>query len=187
MPLAHTNSVHIAIVGVLAGMIACSDGDHRTVSLAPSPSPAVASAPVDQEKISIRSIMPGSGATLTVQPCPVGSGHTGMWCVADQVSLTFDLEFSQDVVNPVVSASLYPDPNGGQWCAWGEDHSLADPYRAGSRVVVTMTTLNLSRGDGRPICPLPTTTTVMWIHLYGRAGYFLLEQDFPVTYTFVAR
>ena len=36
MPLGHTNSVHIAIMGVLAGMLACSDGDNRTVSLTPS-------------------------------------------------------------------------------------------------------------------------------------------------------
>lgn len=36
MPLDHTNSVHIAIVGVVAGMLACSDGDNRTVSLTPS-------------------------------------------------------------------------------------------------------------------------------------------------------
>ena len=36
MPLGHMNSVHIAIVGVLAGMLACSDGDNRTVSLTPS-------------------------------------------------------------------------------------------------------------------------------------------------------
>ena len=44
MPLANTNSVHLAIVGVLASMIACSDRDNRTVSPL-TPSPAVASAP----------------------------------------------------------------------------------------------------------------------------------------------
>ena len=182
MPLAHTNSVHIAIVGVLAGMIACSDRDNRTVPLAPSP--AVASAPTDQ--ITIRSIMPESGATLTVQPCPVSSGYSGM-CVADQVSLTFDVEFSRDVANPVVGASLYPDPTGnGPWCAWGRT-TLAAPYRAGSRVVFTMSILSLSREDGRPSCPLPTTTTRMQVHLYERPGYDLLEQGFPVAYTFVSR
>jgi hypothetical protein len=36
MPLGHTNFVHSAIMGVLAGMLACSDGDNRTVSLTPS-------------------------------------------------------------------------------------------------------------------------------------------------------
>ena len=108
-------------------------------------------------------------------------------CVADQVSLTFDVEFNQDVANPVVSASLYRDPTGnGQWCAWGRT-TLAAPYRAGSRVVFTMQILSLSREDGLPICPLPTTTTVMWISLYERPGYDLLEQGFPVTYTFVSR
>lgn len=51
MPLAHTNSVHLAIVGVLASLIACSDRDNRTVSPL-TPSPAVASAPTDQGQIS---------------------------------------------------------------------------------------------------------------------------------------
>jgi hypothetical protein len=184
MPRARTNFMHIAIAGVLAGVIACSDRDIGTVPLAPSP--AVASSPLDQQEIRMRSITPGSGATLTVTPCTVSTGYSGM-CVADQVRLTFDLEFSHDVANPVVSASLYPDPNGnGRWCAWGRT-TLAAAYRAGSRVEFTIPILSLSTEDGAPICPLPTTTTVLSISLFERPGYDLLEQLFPVAYTFVSR
>ena len=171
-----------ALVTLLA--VSACDGPSARNSV-PNPSPTAPSAPAPQGEITVRSITPGSGATLTVRQCEWYPLYVD-FC-ADRSPMTFDVR------------SRRPRVGGGghgwllQWLAAMRPGVSAMPgpgLTAGSDAVsFTASTISLSDEDHPLLCPLPATTTRMVVQLWerGRPAVPLLTKEFGHTYTFTER
>ena len=158
--------------------------DKATMSALPTgPGEAAAPAPVvPQGQITVLSVQPESGATLTAEPCDGG------YCISDSdVRLTFEVRFDEEVREPWVTVSLY---NGLQRCAgsgYPNVFQTIEPLRANTTTTFSVSFLALSDHNGL-LCPLPQTTTRMVVQLWpqrGRSSAALLTREFAHGYTFV--
>jgi hypothetical protein len=159
--------------------------DHDTTSTLPtSPITPVAPAPViPQGQITVLSVQPESGATLTAEPCDGG------FCIGDHTThfrLTFDVQLDQDVTEPWVTVSFF---SGLQRCAgsgYPNVFQTLEPLRAKTATTFSVSFLGLSDQNGT-LCRLPQTTTRMVVELWaqrGRSSPALLTREFAHTYTF---
>jgi hypothetical protein len=162
--------------GLMLSMVAACDS--RTVSPSSVPTPAPTS------KITVRSIAPASGATLPVRECPYypSSLNLNFWeMCADQLQMSFDVEFERDVTNAVVTAGFY---SGAQRCGLATSQSA--PLQAGSRASFETKVILLSDEVNRLLCALPAETTRMVVQLWerDRPATPLLTEEFSHTYRF---
>ena len=164
---------------------ACNGPSARNVSVA-SPIPTAPSPPASQQgEITVRSIVPASGATLTVRPCESDAGFLAM--CADRVPLmTFDVQYRANLPNVWISVSFY---QGVQLCGNAASNIVA--LTAGAEAVAfTVSTIVLSHETGALLCPLPATTTRLVVQVFNRNGVpgstatLLLKKEFDHTYTF---
>ena len=144
------------------------------------PSAPTAPAPVGpQGQITVLSVKPESGATLSGEPCDGG------YCIERNVGFTFDVQLDQAVAEPWVTVSLY---NGLQRCAgsgYPNIFQTIEPLRANTATTFTVSFLALSDHTGI-LCPLPQTTTRMVVQLWAQRGRtILLTREFALNYTFV--
>ena len=167
----------------LTPLAACDDGRSRPIPGSPLPSaPSLPTPPpASMSQITIRSIAPGSGATLTVRECPFSFTSNFKDLCAERLQMTVDVEFGSSVSNAVVTASFY---SGTTRC--GIAYSGSAPFAAGSRAFELLGTIALSDEYLQLHCPLPAQTTRMVIQLWERstpAGPLLIR-EFAHNYTF---
>ena len=171
-----------ALVTLLA--VSACDGPSARNSV-PNPSPTAPSAPAPQGEITVRSITPGSGATLTVRRCEWYPLYVD-FC-ADRSPMTFDVQYGAHVSEAVVTVGFY---NGSQRCGLAYSAMPGPGLTAGSDAVsFTASTISLSDEDHPLLCPLPATTTRMVVQLWerDRPAVPLLTKEFGHTYTFTER
>ena len=167
----------------LATLTACDGGANQLparpprVQLPTAPSPP--SSTTASGQITVRSIAPGSGATLTVRECASHLFDFKSLC-AEPLQMTVDLEFTSPVPNAVVTASFY---NGSQRC--GVAYSGPVPLAAGSPTSFDLRLIELSDEYVQLHCQLPAETTRMVIQLWEATSPAapLLTQAFAHTYT----
>jgi hypothetical protein len=164
-------------VALLAGA-GCDQATTPALPTGPAtPGPASV---IPQGQISVLSVQPESGATLTAEPCDGG------YCI-DDARLTFDVQFDQEVPEPWVTVSFY---SGVQRCAgsgYPNVFQTLEPLRANTATTFTVSFLALSDQSGT-LCRLPQTTTRMVVELWaqrGRSSPTLLTREFAHSYTFV--
>jgi hypothetical protein len=173
-----------ATLVALVAVNACDDASGRDGSVA-NPIPTAPSPPAPQGEITVRSVTPVSGATLTVQRCEWYSWIED-FC-ADRSPMTFDVRYGADVSEAVVTAGFY---SGSQRCGMAYSTIPGPQLTAGSDAVsFTVSTISLSDEDHPLLCPLPATTTRMVVQLWerGRPAAPLLTKEFDHTYTFSQR
>ena len=150
-----------------------------------NPIPTAPSPPASQQgEITVRSIVPASGATLTVRPCEFDDGFLAM--CADRVPMTFDVQYRANLPNVYITVSFY---RGVQRCGYAASNIVA--LTAGAEAVaLTVSTIVLSYETGALLCPLPATTTRLVVQFVNRNGAPgsgatpLLTKEFDHTYTF---
>jgi hypothetical protein len=172
----------------VAALTAC-DGGRTQLPTAPSSPPPSASPPPSPSpplsasgQITLRSIAPGSGATLTVRECPTSFTDSFKDLCSDPAHMTVDVEFGRDVSTAVVTAAFY---SGTKRC--GVASSGPSPFAAGSRASFELLgAIELSDESVQLHCPLPAETTRMVIQLWeaSRPATPLLTQDFAHSYAF---
>lgn len=145
------------------------------------PSAAAAPAPViPQGQITVQSVQPESGATITGEACDGG------YCISD-ARLAFDVQLDQEVTEPWVTVSFY---DGLQRCAgsgYPNIFQMIEPLRANTATTFRVSFLALSDQNGT-LCRLPETTTRMVVQLWAQRGHSsaaLLTREFAHSYTFV--
>jgi hypothetical protein len=168
----------------LTPLVACDDG--RTRNMPASPLPSAPSSPLPPAfggQITLRSIAPGSGATLKVHECPWPSFTSNFKDLcAEPLQLTVDVEFAGSVANAVVTATFY---SGTKRC--GVAYAGPSPFAAGSRASFELRgAIELSDESVQLHCPLPAETTGLVIQLWetDRPAVPLLTQGFAHNYTF---
>ena len=170
-----------ALVAV-AALTACNQSP-----TAPSSRTELATAPLPPPlsiagTITLRSIAPGSGATLTVGDCPNSVIDRFKERCSDPTHITVDVEFAQALSNAVVTASFY---SGTKRC--GIAYSDSSSVTAGNRrSFEVLGAIELSDEYIPLHCPPPAETTRMVIQLWdvGRPATPLLTQEFAHRYTF---
>jgi hypothetical protein len=171
-------SVAIAVMA-LTSVTGCGDTERAVTPTQPS-SPAPGPTSTINGEITIRSISPGTGATVPVHLCAPGSTR---FC-ADQPRMTLDVVVDQDVPDAVLTVSF-------ERCAIARAPVTA--LSAGRRVSVSTPVLDLS--DDGPLhdgvgaalfCALPAVTTTMTVSLWrsGESARALLTREFAHGYTF---
>lgn len=150
-------------------------GDNRAL-------PPLPSAPSSQLSgdLTIRSITPAPGATLTVTECTVaGSGFKYM--CASQLQITSDVRLSHDIPDAVLTVSFYSDKG-----RCGTLSSGAFSLTAGATTSISGSGVDFSTEAGDLECQLPVTTTTMRIGLWARndPATPLLTREVPGTFTF---
>ena len=153
--------------------------DSATTPLPTAPGgPSIPAPVIPQGEITVQSVHPETGATLTAEECDGG------WCVFD-FKLAVDVRVDRDLAEPWVTVSFY---DGLQQCAgsgYPTVYQTLEPLRANTTTRFTMDFLGLSNQTGTR-CRLPDTTTTMVVQLWaerGRVG--VLRQEFAHRYTFV--
>ena len=172
----------------VAALTAC-DGGRTQLPTAPSslppstsPPPSPSPPPSASGQITLRSIAPGSGATLTVRECPTSYTDSFKDLCSDPAHMTVDVQFERDVSTAVVTAGFY---RGTKRC--GIAYSGPSPFAAGSRASFELVgAVALSDESVQLHCPLPAETTRMVIQLWERSrpSVPLLTQEFAHNYTF---
>ena len=178
---------YLAATLVTLFAVSACDGPGRSVSRTnPVPTaPSPPAPPEPQGDITVRSITPESGATLTVRQCEWYPLYED-FC-ADRSPMKFDVRYGADVSESVVTAGFY---NGSQRCGVAYSAMPGPPLTAGSGAVsFTVSTISLSDEDHPLLCPLPATTTRIVVQLWerGRPAVPLLTKEFDHTYTFTQR
>jgi hypothetical protein len=178
----------ILIVTLSTIAAACESGDQRGDPRITAPSPV--SPPMRTGQISLRSIRPASGATLSMQDCtyePETSFDNTQICTGES-KIAVDMEFDGDLTASVI-AYFY---RGSQVCARSER------LFQGSRGSVELNIISLT-DTARPDevlttnanrCPLPIVTTQVVLKVLERSELHLMNplrltsQPFAHTYTF---
>jgi hypothetical protein len=146
------------------------------VPVAP-PAPGPAPGPAALGEITVVSVQPGAGATLTAEECDGG------WCVLD-LSLAVDVRLDQAVAEPWVTVSFN---DGSQPCAMSGYPTVTqrlEPLRAEIAARFTLDFVSVSN-QSVTLCRLPATTTTMAVQLWAERGRVpLLTREFAHRYTF---
>jgi hypothetical protein len=101
--------------------------------------------------------------------------------------MRFDVQYSADVTEALVTASVY---NGPQRCGMAFSTVPGPSLTGGSNAIsFTVSTISLSDEEHPLLCPLPATTTRLVVQLWerGRPATPLLTKEFDHTYTFTQR
>ena len=166
------------LVAILA-VNACDDRSVRPVASTPT----APSSAVPRGDITLRSISPASGATLSVRPCEWYSWYVDV--CADRSPMTFDVQYPDAVSEAVLTAAFY---DGTQRCGIAYSATPGPALMGGSDAVsFTASIISLSDEDHPLLCRLPATTTRMVVELWerGRPATPLLTKVFDHTYTFI--
>jgi hypothetical protein len=173
------------LANMLVAVAALSACGGRTESPARIDLPTAPSSPQPSAagQIALRSIAPASGATLTVDDCPVSSTDRFKDQCSGPTQITVDVQYERDVSNAVVTASFY---SGTRRC--GLTYSESAPFAAGARASFELQgAIELSDEYVQLHCVPPAETTRLVIQLWdaGRPATPLLTQEFAHRYTFV--
>jgi len=168
---------------VAVAVLTACDGARTQLPSAPSSSPpSISPPPLAAGQITLRSIAPGSGATLTVRECPTSFTNSFKDLCSDPAHLTVDVQFERDVSSAVVTATF---ESGTKRCGWL--YSGPSAFAAGSRVSFELRgAIEFSDESLQLHCSLPAETARMVIQLWeaSRPATPLLTQEFAHTYTF---
>lgn len=140
------------------------------------PSVAAAPAVASQGQITVLSVEPENGATITAEPCDGG------YCNSE-VRFAFDVQFNQDVTEPWVAVSFYDDLQ--RQCATSGFPNIVQaiaPLRANTATTFRVSFLAFSTVNGTPC-----RATKMAAQLSAQRGRSaaLLTREFAHSYTFV--
>jgi hypothetical protein len=172
------------LVALLAVSACDDDPSARNVS-STNPVPTAPAPPAPVGDITLRSIIPESGATLTVRPCEWYPLYED-FC-ADRSPMRFDVQYEASVAEAVVTAGFY---SGSQRCGIAYSALPGPLLTPGSGAVsFTVSTISVSDEAHPLLCPLPATTTRIVVQLWerGRPAVPLLTKEFDHTYTFTQR
>ncbi len=182
-----TSQLLAALVVTLSTVAAgCDNGYESVGSTGTAPSPV--SPPVRTGQVSLRSIAPASGATLSMQDCtyePESSFGTTQLCTAES-RIALDLEFESEV-NSLVVAYFY---RGSQICATSRRLFRGTRGSVELNIISLTDTLQpdevLTTTVNR--CPLPAVTTRIVMKVLEvspfRGPLQISQEEFAHTYTF---
>lgn len=173
------------VFAALVTTTAC--GTDRSGSLTPTGPPPIAPTPPVTGTITLSSIVPANGTTLTIFDCDptlpagaIGPLHEIGLCT-DQLRMTFDLEVDRDITDAYLKVQLL---DGSKLCAITSGGRA--PLSAGTRTQRTTSPVVLSdHPELQSPCALPVTTTRIRVELQdGIVNRQLLAQEFDYTYRF---
>jgi hypothetical protein len=146
----------------------------------PSGPSAPVAPPAPTQDLTLTSISPASGATLTARDCP--SGATTAVCT-QQLLLGFTARFDRAVSDAAVFVELYTA--AGLRCAVAITQPRGTIAAGASTTMTASITLLSIPPDFPQFCTLPFTTTRIVAYLLEGASTRILTREFPGTYTFV--
>jgi hypothetical protein len=177
----------VALLVTLSTVTACDNGDESFRSTGTAPSPVSPPPPTGQ--VSVRSIAPASGATLSLKDCtwePETSFGNTQLCTAES-RIALDLEFETEVTASVV-AYFY---RGAQICARSE--RLFHGRRGSVELNIVSLTSTFQPDEVLTTtanrCPLPVVTTRIVLKVLERSSFtrpLQISQEFAHAYTFNA-
>jgi hypothetical protein len=167
----------------VAALGACTQSPTTPSSPPPSnlQSPSLSLRDVASGQITLQSIAPGSGSTLTVHECSTSFIGSQDLC-AGSARLAVDVEFGRDVSSAVVTAGF---SNSMKQC--GVLSSRPSPLAAGTRASFELLgAIELSDESVQLQCLLPAQTTRMVVQLWeaSQPAQPLLTRQFEHSYTF---
>lgn len=175
-----TLSALVALVGCGPSLPTAPSGPPPTppppVVPPPAPNPVVG-------EISVRSIVPGPGASFGVRDCtPPGNGEDFKVVCSDGPRMTFDVVINRDIPAAILTVGFY---DGNRRC--GMAYSDQTVVAAGTRFTLNTDSVDLSE-EGRPlICNLPATTTTLRVQLWSGGSMFLTQDFNDVSFSFTQK
>jgi hypothetical protein len=156
-----------------------ASNDPAAPSVVPTVAPTPASTPTIRGSITVTSLTPPPGATLSVRECPFYYGETGS-CSDAKVAVEVALE--QSVADAVVTVSYY---RNAERCGIAYAGPTALP--TSTLTAFTATLIELSDESVSLHCaPLPATTNRFVVQVWSakQPSTSLLTQEFAHGYTF---